>query len=114
MEEKLQELLKEEFEEVTIELREEYAHPLQIVKFQGLLLSPEYTEYTNSAEGVYLTPKGQFFYFSIDEDTEVGEYTVYPDFESFKRDGGINKDLYFEVAYEIGYEGDTRTVVLDI
>lgn len=109
----LERLLTEGFEVVEFKFRKGYAHPLEKIKFEGQLLSPKYTEYEDGNEGVYLGPRGSLLCFRGDED-EVGKYIIYTNFMDFKGDCEIDEDLYYEVAYAVGYDERIKTRVLNI
>ena len=97
----LNELLQGEFEEVELGIDSPSSNK---VVFNGILLSPNYTELVSGHEGIYLTPEGQFLYFTIDTDLDLGHYNVFPDFSSFKNSLEYNMSLFSEVVDIIGYE----------
>lgn len=111
---RLEELLQSEFEKVEFKFREGNGKPYQKIEFKGYLVSTRYTELANDCEAVFLTPKGHFLHYFIDDETEIGLYSIYTNFESFRADNEIDEDLYIEVAYEVGFEEEILTRVLDI
>jgi hypothetical protein len=96
--------VKDGFERILIEYRNEPHGPLKKVAFNGKWLARE-EQY--DTEGIALTEKGQFFHYSRDFQTELGQYRIFQSFNDLAvyandEENQVNTDLIAEAAEAIG------------